>query len=84
MLGEEIFLLAVLLSVHTLNGKKEIAEIIPKVALSTLSDSDAIELELTSRDVKDRLKRLNISCLKLKEKLETKKRNFKGFTSPIL
>ena len=53
--------------------KKEIAEIIPKVALSTLSDSDAIELELTSRDVKDRLKRLNKSCLKLKEKLETKK-----------
>ena len=53
--------------------KKELAEIIPKVALSTLSDSDAIELELTSRDVKDRLKRLNQSCLKLKEKLETKK-----------
>ena len=53
--------------------KKELAEIIPKVALSTLSDSDAIELDLTSRDVKDRLKRLNQSCLKLKEKLETKK-----------
>ncbi len=53
--------------------KKELAEIIPKVALSTLSDSDAIELEKTSRDVEDRLKRLNISCLKLKEKLETKK-----------
>ena len=46
---------------------------IPEVALSTLSDSDAIELEKTSRDVKDRLKRLNLSCLKLKEKLETKK-----------
>ncbi len=53
--------------------KKELTEIMPKVALSTLSDSDAIELELTSRDVKDRLKRLNTSCLKLKEKLETKK-----------
>ncbi|WP_269609705.1 PLP-dependent transferase [Prochlorococcus marinus] len=53
--------------------KKELAEIIPKVALSTLSDSDAIELEKTSRDVEDRLRRLNISCLKLKEKLETKK-----------
>ncbi len=53
--------------------KKELAEIIPKVALSTLSDSDAIELEETSRDVEDRLKRLNLSCLKLKEKLETKK-----------
>ena len=53
--------------------KKELAEIIPKVALSTLSDSDAIELEKTSRDVKDRLKKLNMSCLKLKEKLETKK-----------
>ncbi len=53
--------------------KKELAEKIPKVALSTLSDSDAIELEKTSRDVEDRMKRLNISCLKLKEKLETKK-----------
>ncbi len=53
--------------------KKELTEIIPKVALSTLSDSDSIELELTSRDVKDRLKRLNKSCLKLKENLETKK-----------
>ena len=53
--------------------RKEFAEIIPKVALSTLSDSDSIELEKTSRDVKDRLKRLNLSCLKLKEKLETKK-----------
>ena len=53
--------------------KKELSEIIPKVALSTLSDSDSIELEKTSRDIKDRLKRLNISCLKLKEKLETKK-----------
>ena len=36
--------------------KKELAEIIPKVALSTLSDSDTIELEKTSRDVEDRLK----------------------------
>ena len=53
--------------------KKELSEIIPKVALSTLSDSDSIELEITSRDIEDRLKRLNISCLKLKEKLETKK-----------
>ena len=53
--------------------KKELAEIIPNVALSTLSDSDAIELEKTSRDVQNRLKRLNKSCLKLKEKLETKK-----------
>ncbi len=53
--------------------KKEFAEVIPKVALSSLSDSDAIELEETSRDVEHRLKRLNISCLKLKEKLETKK-----------
>ena len=53
--------------------KKDLAEIIPNVALSTLSDSDAIELEKTSRDVEDRLKRLNISCLKLKEKLETKR-----------
>ena len=53
--------------------KKELAEIIPNVALSTLSDSDAIELEETSRDVQNRLKRLNKSCLKLKEKLETKK-----------
>ncbi len=53
--------------------KKELAETIPKVALSSLSDSDTIELEKTSRDVEDRLKRLNISCLKLKEKLETKK-----------
>ncbi len=53
--------------------KKELTEIMPKVTLSTLSDSDAIELEITSRDVKDRLKRLNTSCLKLKEKLETKK-----------
>ena len=53
--------------------KNELTEIIPQVALSTLSDSDAVELEITSRDVKDRLKRLNRSCLKLKEKLETKK-----------
>ncbi len=53
--------------------KKEFSEIIPKVSLSTLSDSDSIELEITSRDIEDRLKRLNISCLKLKEKLETKK-----------
>jgi len=53
--------------------KDAFAEIVPKVALSTLSDSDAIELEKTSRDVEDRLKRLNMSCLKLKEKLETKK-----------
>jgi len=53
--------------------KKELAEIIPKVALSTLSDSDTIELEKASREVEDRIKRLNISCLKLKEKLETKK-----------
>jgi len=53
--------------------EKELTEIMPKVALSTLSDSDSIELEITSRDVKDRLKRLNRSCLKLKEKLEKKK-----------
>lgn len=53
--------------------EKELTEIIPRVALSTLSDSDSIELEKTSRDVKDRLKRLNRSCLNLKEKLETKK-----------
>ena len=53
--------------------RNDLAEIIPKVALSTLSDLDAIELEKTSRDVEDRLRRLNISCLKLKEKLETKK-----------
>ena len=53
--------------------KKELSELIPQVALSTLSDSDAIELEITSRDVKDRLKKLNKSCLKLKEKLDTKK-----------
>ncbi|MBW3041424.1 PLP-dependent transferase [Prochlorococcus marinus] len=53
--------------------KIELTEIMPKAALSSLSDSDAIELEIASRDVKDRLKRLNISCLKLKEKLETKK-----------
>ena len=53
--------------------KKELTETIPNVALSTLSDSDAIELEITSRDVKSRLKRLNKSCLSLKEKLETKK-----------
>jgi len=53
--------------------KKELTEAITKVALSTLSDSDSIELEITSRDVKDRSKRLNRSCLKLKEKLETKK-----------
>ncbi len=53
--------------------KKELTETIPKVALSSLSDSDAIQLEITSRDVKDRLKRLNTSCLKLKEKLELKK-----------
>jgi len=59
--------------------KKELAEIIPSVALSTLSDSDTIELEKASRDVEDRLKRLNISCLKLKEKLETKKEISKIF-----
>ncbi len=53
--------------------RKELTEMIPEVALSSLSDSDAIELEIASRDVKDRLKRLNQSCLKLKEKLETKK-----------
>ena len=41
--------------------EKELTEIIPKVALSSLSDSDAIELEKASRDVEDRLKRLNIS-----------------------
>ena len=53
--------------------KKELTEILPQVALTTLSNSDAIELEITSRDVKERLKKLNRSCLKLKEKLETKK-----------
>ncbi len=53
--------------------KKELTELIPKVALSTLSDSDAIELEITSRDVKDRLQKLNASCLNLKKKLEKKK-----------
>ena len=53
--------------------KKELTKIIPKVSLSTLSDADAIELEITSRDVKERLQKLNKSCLKLKEKLETKK-----------
>ena len=53
--------------------KKELIEIIPKVTLSTLSDLDAIELEITSRDVKNRLRRLNTACVKLKEKLETKK-----------
>jgi len=52
---------------------KELKEIMPRVALSTLSDSDAVELEITSRDVKDRQLQLNRSCLKLKEKLETKK-----------
>ncbi len=53
--------------------KKELSEIIPKVALSSISDSDAIELEIASRDVKHRMKKLNKTCLKLKEKLETKK-----------
>ncbi len=53
--------------------KNELTEIIPQVALSTLSCSDTIELEIASRDVKNRLLRLNTSCLKLKEKLETKK-----------
>ncbi len=53
--------------------KNELAEIIPNVALSTLSDSDAIELEITSRDIIYRLKKLNNACLRLKEKLETKK-----------
>ena len=57
--------------------KKELTEIVTKVALSTLSDSDAIELELTSRDVKERMGKLNQSCLKLKEKLEKRKEVFK-------
>ena len=35
-----------------------------------LSDADAIELEKTSRDVKDRLSKLNKACLTLKARLE--------------
>ncbi len=53
--------------------KNELAEIIPNVALSELSDSDAIELEITSRDIISRLRKLNNACLQLTERLETKK-----------
>ncbi len=41
-----------------------------KSALSSLSDADAIELEITSRDVTKRIQKLNKACLFIRNKLE--------------
>ena len=50
--------------------KNELREAIPVNPISELSDSDAIELEKTSRNVTERIHKLNNSCLILKKRLE--------------
>jgi len=50
--------------------KDDLRKIIPINPISELSNSDAIELEKTSRDIKERIYKLNNSCLILKEYLE--------------
>ena len=50
--------------------EKEFSEIIKTTSLAYLSDPDAIELAETSKDVKERIPKLNNACLKLKKKLE--------------
>ncbi|WP_320668187.1 PLP-dependent transferase [Prochlorococcus sp. MIT 1307] len=49
---------------------KSLKEILTNIDLTELSDADAVELEETSRDVKERLPKLNRACLTLKTKLE--------------
>ncbi len=51
--------------------KSNFKEALSKASLTPLSDSDAIALEETSRDVVNRLPELNRACSALKEKLET-------------
>ena len=50
--------------------KQQLSEIIPRTALATLSGPDAIALEETSRDVAERIPKLNSACLRLKKQLE--------------
>ncbi len=50
--------------------EKELRQAIETESLAPLADPDAIALEEASRDVTERLPRLNEACLKLKRKLE--------------
>ena len=50
--------------------KKELSELIPISAIAPLSAPDAIELEHASRDIEERIPRLNTACLNLKRHLE--------------
>ena len=50
--------------------KKEFSEIIPQTTFAPLATPDAIELEKTSQDVKERLPKLDSACLMLKRELE--------------
>ena len=50
--------------------RKEFSEIIPRTMLAPLATPDAIELEKTSRDIKERLPKLDSACLSLKKQLE--------------
>ena len=49
---------------------KELSQAIQVKSLAPLADPDAIALAETSRDVRERLPRLNEACLKLKRELE--------------
>tara|TARA_B100000700_G_C14983260_1_gene827469 strand:- start:253 stop:1725 length:1473 start_codon:yes stop_codon:yes gene_type:complete len=51
--------------------EKEFHQILSKNNYSDLSDPDAIALEEASRDVQERLSRLNSACIALKNKLES-------------
>ena len=50
--------------------QKELSELLPLSVLAPLATPDAIELEKTSRDIHERIPKLNSACLKLKRKLE--------------
>ncbi len=50
--------------------EQELRQLLSETDPTPLSDADAIELEKTSRDVKDRLSKLNKACLTLKARLE--------------
>jgi len=50
--------------------EKELTQLLSETNPTPLADSDAIALEETSRDVKDRLSQLNKACLMLKTRLE--------------
>ena len=52
---------------------KNFQDAIHKIQIPKLSDNDLIELEISSRDIEERVYQQNNNCLKLKKKLETHK-----------